>query len=217
MYSQAPSLSFASSTRQSELIFGHDISGYEHGVNLLPGLGTTRSKTSIKSLQNRPLNHLPINQSGLQQGSITGNNFTDIRMDEATDDHFYPPNANEGKPLTNLSDQPNQLQSRTSADKNLLNQLYGPDHAVMGLEQNLYPSRRGTYHPDTLSSFDFLKQGYLINNEFIQASKPITYKGSDDGRVTPNQRQNKRLGSIYKIFPKGSEDHQDEEDYKIND
>lgn len=115
LYSQAPSLSFASSTRQSELIFGHDISAYDHGVNLLPGLGTTRSKNSIKSLQNRPLSHLPINQSWLQQGSIRGNNFPDARIDEAIDDHFFPTkgdlrNPNEGKigALTN-SDQQNQL------------------------------------------------------------------------------------------------------------
>lgn len=117
VYSQAPSLSFASSTRQSELLFGQDISTYDHGVNLLPGLGaTTRSKTSIKSLQNRPLDHLRINQS-LQQGSTRGNNWPDSRIDE-TDDNFFAAHGDLRKPNegrigapTNLSDQ-NQLQSR---------------------------------------------------------------------------------------------------------
>ena len=83
----------------------------------------------------------------------------------------------------------------------------------MGLDQGLHPSRRGSYAPDGLSSFDFLKQGYLINNEFTQASKPITFKGPDEGRYS-SHLQNKKLGSIYKIFPKGSEDNQEEEDFK---
>lgn len=56
----------------------------------------------------------------------------------------------------------------------------------MGLDQSLHASRRVALAPDGLSSFDFLKQGYLINNEFTQASKPITYKGPDEGRF-PNQ------------------------------
>jgi hypothetical protein len=87
----------------------------------------------------------------------------------------------------------------------------------MSLDQGLYPQPRGSFPQEGLGSFDFLKQGYLIHNEFTQASKSITYKSSDDGRSSPNQLQNKRLGQIYKIFPKGSDDNQEEEDHKLSD
>lgn len=58
-------------------------------------------------------------------------------------------------------------------------------------------SRKDGKYPQTLTmenlhSFEFIKQGYQINKEYLQASQPIIFEMSNQ----------KTLGQIYRMFSK---------------
>lgn len=112
-----------------------------------------------------------------------------------------------------------------TVDQNLLDRIYGQDQLMMAGKyesnqndiNNSFRAVNNTF--DNVPHVDFLKQqGYLIFNEFVVSSKPIfcsNYKIEDNKSSNSiSKDRNKKLGHIFKIYPKGSEPNEvkDEED-----